>query len=84
MITAWPASGVRLLDLDPHLGSALTTTELPDAQRRAVLATVMIDAGTWPLDQLRGLPAVTGELFGLVVAEGKPPAASPGAGAYET
>jgi hypothetical protein len=62
--------GVRLLDVDPDLGSALSDQELADARDHAVLPAVGLEPRPWSVKQLRGSGRARGELHGFMVIDG--------------
>lgn len=62
--------GVRLLDVDPELGSGLEGDQLAEARDHAVVAAVMLPPGAWALDQLAAARGVRGEVHGFLVVDG--------------
>ena len=64
------AQGVRLLDVDPDLGSALAGEELDQAHRQTVFPLLERDVGPFQPDELREEPGVRGHLHGFLVVSG--------------
>lgn len=64
------AQGVRLLVVDPDLGSALEGEALEQARDQAVFPTIELEAGPLELDQLRRAPGVRDRLHGYLVISG--------------
>ena len=64
------SGGVRLLDVDPDLGSRLCGRELAQAQEAAVLPAVRVTRGHWDIQQLRHARGVRGDVYGFVLASG--------------
>jgi hypothetical protein len=64
------ASGIRLLVADPDLAGGLDGDDLEEAREQAVLPSVVLDAGTLEIDELRANRDVRGQLYGFLVLEG--------------
>ena len=62
--------GVRLLDVDPDLGSDLSDHERVNAQDHAVLPALDLEPGPWSVTQLQGSGKTRGELHGFMVIDG--------------
>ncbi|MGH2856341.1 MAG: Crp/Fnr family transcriptional regulator [Solirubrobacteraceae bacterium] len=62
--------GVRLLDVEPDLGSGLTEEELDSARRQVVLPAVELARGRWTLDRLATANGVRGNVHGFLVLDG--------------
>lgn len=62
--------GIRLLVVDPDLGSALAGAQLDQAREQVVFPTVTLEAGPVKLDQLRQADGVVDRLHGFLVLEG--------------
>jgi CRP/FNR family cyclic AMP-dependent transcriptional regulator len=61
---------VRLLDVDPELGSRLSGAELARARESAMVPALHLTQGQWDIQQLRRARGVRGEVYGFVLASG--------------
>ena len=64
------SSRVRLLEVDPDLGARLEGEELDLARRYAMLPAMVLDEGSWDIQELRTAQGIRGDVYGFVVAEG--------------
>jgi CRP/FNR family transcriptional regulator, cyclic AMP receptor protein len=61
---------VRLLEVDPGLGSRLEGAELTAARDYAVLPAIHLNEGSWDIEQLRNARGVRGDVYGFLLASG--------------
>jgi hypothetical protein len=61
---------VRLLEIDPELGTLLQGAELAQARENAVLPAMHLTEGRWDFAQLRGERGVRGGVYGFMLASG--------------
>jgi CRP/FNR family transcriptional regulator, cyclic AMP receptor protein len=64
------SSNVRLLDLDPELGSELEGKTLTEARRELVLPTVSLPTGGWGVGLLGAGRGVKGVVYGFITVHG--------------
>ncbi len=62
--------GVRLLVVDPDLGTLLDADQLEEARTQVVFPSIELEPGTLELLRLRQAPGVRGKLHGFLVIEG--------------
>ncbi|HET9125587.1 MAG TPA: helix-turn-helix domain-containing protein [Solirubrobacteraceae bacterium] len=61
---------VRLLEVDPELGSRLSGEELARARESAMVPALHLTQGRWDIQQLRRARGVRGGVYGFVLASG--------------
>jgi CRP/FNR family transcriptional regulator, cyclic AMP receptor protein len=61
---------VRVLDVDPRLGSRLGAEQLSAARNYAVLPAIHLNEGSWDIQQIRNARGVRGHVHGFLLASG--------------